>query len=144
MGHGLPREHFFLSFDSSGCLHIQEALEKGLKDREVQVVLLAWCQHHHQARRKLGIQEGVKTWPICSKEAWLLKCRELPILIRCCQVLLQPWNREKKSICTYSPPNKERIFSWSMCICPKVEGMESVRALIEQWRFFVLGLREPH
>lgn len=122
MGHGLPREHFFLSFDSSGCLHIQEALEKGLKDREVQVVLLAWCQHHHQARRKLGIQEGVKTWPICSKEPWLLKCRELPILIRCCQVLLQPWNREKSQFVPIHPQRKKEFLAGQYVSVQKLRG----------------------
>lgn len=43
--------------------------------------------------------------------------------------------QRKKSNCTYSPPIKERNFSYSV-ICPKVERMESVRALVEQWSLY--------
>lgn len=49
-GMGAPRTSFF--FWSSGSSHTQGALEKVLQDRQVQVVLLAWCQHHHQAEKK--------------------------------------------------------------------------------------------
>lgn len=91
-------------------LHIQEALEKGLKDREVQQSCCL-CQHHHQAGRKVGVQEGVKTWTTCSKEVWLLKGQELPILIHSCQVLLHSRNREKSQIVLIHPQLKKEILA---------------------------------
>lgn len=39
--------------------------------------------------------------------------------------------QRKKLICTYSPSIKERIFSFSTCICQRIERIESVRALVE-------------
>lgn len=44
--------------------------------------------------------------------------------------------QRKKSICTYSSPIKERFFSSSTSICPKVKRTESVSALVEQWSLY--------
>lgn len=81
------------------------------KGQRASAVLLPQCQHHHQAGRKVGVQEGVKTWTTCSKEVWLLKGQELPILIHSCQVLLHSRNREKSQIVLIHPQLKKEILA---------------------------------